>query len=104
LFTPDEDAFPSERYKEIDAPGPHPQPRPNVVFEAGMAFAYDPDRTIVVEMGRIREISDLGGVYSVRWTEDGFETRRRLLRKLKLAKCPVKDDGDHWVRAGGAYP
>ena len=84
--------------------GPHPQPRPNAVLEAGVAFAYDPDRTIIVEMGRIRDIGDLAGFYFVKWWQDGDETRKRLRRKLKLAKCPVHDTGDHRVRAGGAYP
>ena len=84
--------------------GPHPQPRPILVLEAGVAFADDPDRTIIVEMGRIRDIGDLAGFYFVKWRQDGDETRKRLRRKLKLAKCPVHDTGDHRVRAGGAYP
>lgn len=104
LFTPDEDAVPSAAFASRDEPGPHPQPRPNVVLEAGMAFAHDPDRTILLEMGRIREISDLAGIHSVKWQHDNAETLRRLLRKLKLAKCPVDDSGDHWMRAGGTYP
>lgn len=104
LFTPDEEAVPSAAFADTDEPGPHPQPRPNVVLEAGMAFAYDPDRTIIVEMGRIREISDLGGIHTVKWRHDRYETRKAFLRKLKLAKCPVNDSGDLWVRAGGAYP
>jgi predicted nucleotide-binding protein len=104
LLTPDENAVPSAAFAETGDPGPHPQPRPNVVLEAGMAFAYDTDRTILLEMGRIREISDLAGIHSVKWRHDNPETRRRLIRKLKLAKCPVDDSGDHWMRAGGTYP
>ncbi len=83
---------------------PHPQPCPILVLEAGVAFTYDPDRTTIVEMGRIQEISDLAGIYSVKWRQDGYETRRPLLRKRTLAKCLVNDSGDHSVRAGGAYP
>ena len=69
-----------------------------------MAFAYDPDRTTIVEMGRIQEISDLAGIYSVKWWQDGDETRKPLLRNLTLAKCAVNDRGNHSVRAGGEYP
>lgn len=104
LLTPDEEAVPSAAFSDTDDLGPHPQPRPNVVLEAGMAFAYDPDRTVIVEMGRIREISDLAGIHTVKWRQDRYETRKALLRKLRLAKCPVNDTGDHWVRAGGTYP
>ena len=68
-----------------------------------MALAYEPHRTTIVEMGRIRAISDLAGLYFVKWRQDGYETRKRLLRKLKLAKRPVNHTGDHGVRAGGAY-
>lgn len=74
LFTPDEEAAPAAAFAEVGEPGPHPQPRPNVVLEAGMAFAYDPDRTVIVEMGKIREISDLGG--SIRSSGGRIDTRR----------------------------
>lgn len=37
------------------------QPRPNVFLEAGMALAYKPDQTIFVEIGVVRQASDLRG-------------------------------------------
>ncbi len=58
-----------------------------------MAFAYGPDRTIIVEMGRIRDVSDLAGLYFVKWRQDDHKTRKRLLHKRKPAKCPVNDTG-----------
>lgn len=39
-----------------------PQPRPNVILEAGMALGKNPDRTIIVQIGDMRNISDLQGV------------------------------------------
>jgi len=42
--------------------------------------------------GRIRDISDLAGLYFVKWRQDDYETGRRL-HKRKPAKCHVNDTG-----------
>ena len=38
------------------------QPRPNVLFEAGVAIGVAESKTILVKLGPVREISDLGGL------------------------------------------
>jgi predicted nucleotide-binding protein len=64
------------------------QPRANVLFEAGMAAAITPERTIMVETGDLNPISDMAGLDVVRF--DGSPLAiRKLIERLKLAGCPV---------------
>lgn len=78
---------------------PTPQPRPNVLFEAGYAFGRHPNRTILVEIGSIRPLSDTAGLHTVRFAGTP-EHRKRLLSRLKNAKCAVIDSGEDWLSAG----
>ena len=78
---------------------PTPQPRPNVLFEAGLALAKAPNRTVLVQVGNIREISDLAGRHIVR-LRDNTETRKDLLLRLHRAGCDVRLDGNDWMTAG----
>lgn len=75
------------------------QARPNVLFEAGMAFARANQRhTIIVEMGRLRGLSDTTGISVIRFR--GSETdRRAVLERLRTAGCAVDDTGN-WRTAG----
>jgi predicted nucleotide-binding protein len=75
------------------------QPRQNVLFEAGMAFGRHPDNTILVEVGKLRPISDLVGRHVVRLT-DSIASRHQLLVKLRAVGCSVDDTGDDWQTAG----
>lgn len=75
------------------------QPRPNVIFEAGMGFGRNPDRTILVEVGNVKAFSDIAGRHVVRLSND--ESRRRdLADRLTTAGCAVNFGGDAWRRAG----
>lgn len=75
------------------------QPRPNVLFEAGFAFATKPERTIIVKVGKLREISDIHGRNEVRLSNDP-KARQQLTDRLKIAKCAVKEIGTDWLTVG----
>lgn len=76
-----------------------PQARPNVLFEAGMAFGRHPDQTILVQMGTLRPFSDIGGRHIIHFA-DNAQKRTELKERLKTAKCDVKESGTHWLTAG----
>jgi predicted nucleotide-binding protein len=103
LFTPDDEARLQER---LWTPGEDEaektfmgQPRPNVLFEAGMAFGTHPDRTIIVEIGsRLRAFSDIFGRHAVR-LDGSAERLRDLASRLKTAGCEINDSGADWLDA-----
>jgi predicted nucleotide-binding protein len=103
LFTPDDEAKLKDKFVKKTDPSYERrqtgQPRQNVLFEAGMAFGRHPDNTILVEVGKLRPISDLVGRHAVRLT-DSVATRHQLLVKLRAVGCPVDDTGDDWQTAG----
>jgi hypothetical protein len=72
------------------------QPRPNVLFEAGMAFGLYAHRTILVEVGGLRPISDLVGRHTVRLgTENAIKS---FVNRLQAAGCAINTDGTDWLR------
>jgi predicted nucleotide-binding protein len=76
-----------------------PQARPNVLFEAGMAIAWDEDRTVLVELGQCRPFSDLGGRHLVR-LNDTTQRRRELAQRLAATGLAVDSSGTDWHTAG----
>lgn len=75
------------------------QPRPNVLFEAGLALGRHPDKTILVEVGKLRKFSDIAGRHVVRLTNE-FSKRNDLANRLELLGCKVDKQGTDWTRAG----
>ena len=61
-----------------------PQARLNVLFEAGMAMGRDPKRTVLVELGRLRPFSDIGGRHVIKM--NGTTQRRQDLAE-KTRDC-----------------
>lgn len=80
---------------------PTGQARLNVILEAGMALQSHPRRTVLVEIGHTRAISDLAGRSTVRL--DGQpRTLNDLATRLARAGCPVSRDGSDWLE-GSAF-
>ncbi|MFY1635766.1 CATRA conflict system CASPASE/TPR repeat-associated protein [Solwaraspora sp. WMMB335] len=100
LLTPDDVAH---LHPELHSPGepdhetqPGGQARPNVLFEAGMAFALHPERTVLIEVGRLRPFADIGGRNVIKF--DGSVTSmHKVAQRLKTAGCAVRDDGTSWL-------
>lgn len=89
IFSPDDQARLDPRL----APGepeerPTGQARQNVILEAGMAFATDPQRTIFVQSERTRPISDIDGF---NWVplDGSWDRRQDLYSRLRDAGTRV---------------
>jgi predicted nucleotide-binding protein len=76
------------------------QARPNVLFEAGMAFGNIPNRTILVQIGDVKKFSDVAGRHIIKF--DGSEkSRMDLISRLKTAGCNVNIEGvNKWRETG----
>jgi len=103
LFTPDDRAMldpsllkSSDSSTEKKLTG---QPRPNVLFEAGLALGRHPEKTILVEIGKLRKFSDIAGKHLVRLTGN-FQTRNDLANRLALLGCNVDRTGSQWTKTG----
>ncbi len=75
------------------------QPRPNVLFEAGLALGRHPAKTILVEVGKLRKFSDIAGRHIVRLSDD-YSKRNDLANRLESLGCKVDKQGTDWTKAG----
>jgi predicted nucleotide-binding protein len=103
LLTPDDEArltdkllVPSDQRFERKPTG---QPRQNVLFEAGMAFAKYNATTVLVRMGNLRPMSDVAGIH-IQHLSESAPSRKQFVSKLKIAGVVLNDDGDDWLSAG----
>jgi hypothetical protein len=105
LQTPDDVAYLHESLTYVGDPecSAQMQPRPNVLFEAGMAMGRDEDRTVIVEMGQIKIFSDIHGRHVVRLDND-LKKRQELAVRLETAGCAVRLTGTDWHDAGDLTP
>jgi predicted nucleotide-binding protein len=104
LFTPDDEAILKEQFWSRAEPEYEKhlkgQARPNVLYEAGMAMALFPKRTVLVEMGELRPFSDIEGRHTIRM-DNSPSRRQELLSALKAAGCIFTTDGKtRWLNAG----
>lgn len=100
VLTPDEEVrLRAGLRKERDSSALQLQARPNVFYEAGLAFGRFPTNTVVVEVGEMREASDLGGRHAVR-IGPGEAWRHDLADRLETAGCTVDKSGRDWLSVG----
>ena len=100
LLTPDDEARLREEFRRPNDPQHEreltPQARANVLFEAGMALALHPTRTVLVQMGQVRPFSDVQGRHVVHL--DGTDKPLRAIAdRLERAGCAVNTSGDDWA-------
>jgi predicted nucleotide-binding protein len=103
VLSPDDEARLREELRGKEEPDYEtkltPQARPNVLFEAGMAMARNPDRTVLVEFGRLRPFSDVAGRHAIKM--DGSTSKRQdLAMRLQKAGCAVELSGTDWHSVG----
>ncbi len=103
LFTPDEySSLRPDLRKDTDE---HEalarwQARPNVIFEAGMAFGRDRQRVVFVVLGDTKLFTDVAGIHVLRPTNDATGDRGLLHDTLKKGlRCDAEDSRD-WMTAG----
>jgi hypothetical protein len=68
-----------------------------------MAFAYHPRQTVLVQVGKIRQISDISGRHMV-VMNSSIASRQELANKLRAAGCAVNLEGIDWHTAGDLQP
>ncbi|MGD8202422.1 TIR domain-containing protein [Ornithinimicrobium sp. W1679] len=105
LQTPDDVAY---LHESLTYPGDpeceaQMQPRPNVLFEAGMAFGRNTARTILVELGQVKSFSDIHGRHIIR-LDNTVAKRQHLATRLQTAGCAVNTTGTDWHTAGDLTP
>lgn len=103
LLTPDDLAKLQPKF-QTEHDGEHerkltPQARPNVLFEAGMAFGRNPNNVVIAEFGKLRPFTDVSGRHVVKMNNSP-QKRKELIQKLRLAGCDVDDSGASWIDEG----
>ena len=75
------------------------QPRPNVLYESGIAVTAHPQQTIVLELGRPRRPTDLDGIHAIR-IDSKSTWRHEFAERLRTAGCEVDTSGTEWLEVG----
>jgi predicted nucleotide-binding protein len=105
MFSPDEQArlkskFASPQDKKRGMDKLDAQARPNVIFEAGLALGAHSKKTLLVQVGDVRDISDIAGKHLVHLSNTAT-SRKELAQRLKTKlKFKVDTTGDLWLTIG----
>ncbi|GAB1641551.1 CATRA conflict system CASPASE/TPR repeat-associated protein [Krasilnikovia sp. MM14-A1259] len=100
LLTPDDGASLHPSLQGADEPAYETvvtgQARPNVLVEAGMALGLQHERTVVIEIGRLRPVSDMAGINVVRFNGT-VESLKKIVNRLTAAGCAANTQGTDWL-------
>lgn len=105
MFSPDEEARlknkfctpldRKKRFNKLDG-----QARPNVIFEAGLALGAHSKKTLLVQVGDVRDISDIAGTHIVHLSNSAA-SRKELAQRLKTKlRFNVDTTGTDWLTIG----
>ena len=75
------------------------QPRQNVIYEAGMAMALAPTRTLIVAFRGTKIPSDISG-HHLAFLDNSPEARKRIILRLQNTGINVDETGLGWLTAG----
>ena len=79
------------------------QPRPNVMFEAGVALGLAPERVVLLQVTlpgtSLKLPSDLDGRHILKMN-DSMEARNELVHRLEKSGCKPDTSGNDWQKAG----
>ncbi|MFJ3235103.1 TIR domain-containing protein [Streptomyces sp. NPDC086787] len=71
------------------------QPRQNVLIELGMVLMAYAERTVIVEVGRLRPAADIAGRNVIRF-DGSEESLMKIVARLKVAECRLDDSRPDW--------
>jgi predicted nucleotide-binding protein len=101
MFSPDEEARLKRKFRgDRDSSELEGQARLNVIFEAGIALGAHEEKTLLIEVGYVRKISDIAGMHIPRLT-DSAPSRKEFAERLR-DKLGLKVDmsGTSWLSVG----
>jgi predicted nucleotide-binding protein len=103
LFSPDEEARLREELCARDEKSTEGklagQPRPNVLFEAGLALGRHPEKTLLVQVGKVRGFTDIAGRHLAKLTNE-IVRRNDVANRLDKIGCTISKRGDDWMTEG----
>lgn len=106
LFSPDDEVKLKDQFvksSEVTTEGRYQgQARPNVIFGAGMAMGHHQDKTILVQVGEIKNCSDIAGRHMVH-LDDSVASRNAFAQRLGRL-CKVDLTSHDWPEAGTFVP
>ncbi|EIG62918.1 TIR domain-containing protein [Bradyrhizobium sp. WSM1253] len=80
------------------------QARPNVLFEAGLAMGAHAEKTVLVQVGHVKQFSDIGGRHMLRFNGSAA-SRHDLIGRLRMLRCDLEVEGRRdWLEVGTFAP
>lgn len=108
MFSPDEDARLKSRFagssdKKKGLDKLDGQARPNVIFEAGLALGAHSKKTLLVQVGDMRDISDIAGKHLIHLSNDAASRKELAQRLQSKLKFKVDTTGNDWLTIGNFH-